>query len=476
MSFNYFFLILIIIIISLINSKVTIPFKLQNYIPETSKDDFIINYIFKNLIVNLEVGTPPQPITLSACLGEYNTIIFGANCKSYDKGVFNESKSETYEVIGNDSATVFELYWDANKTKDIFKFNKNEIKEYQFMNALEYNKDRNCYDIFCEILMEPGFLGFLVQPHKQAQYEIDKFNFISQLKKNGLIQQYDFYFDFISENSGNIIIGALPNEIKPENYKDKILTNIKVLQTDDKYRLDWSLRFDDIYYGENKIKKELESEAVVRVEFGFIQGNYEMLKEVEKDFFEELKDKKKCFKKDTSEFGFSFNYFYCNKDVNLSNFKPWKFTINSFETNFTFTKEDLVLDLGDKYLFLMVFDTSSKLILGYPFLKKYQFIFNQDKQTFGYFHNKPEEENLFPVGYIVIISILSAILIGLGIFAFIYFLKYKQKKKMMAKELSDETETDKTNNNEGLIPNEEKDETVKANNNEGLIPNEENNQ
>ena len=124
----------------------------------------------------------------------------------------------------------------------------------------------------------------------------------------------------------------------------------------------------------------------------------------------------------------------------------------------------------------MVFGTSSKLILGYPFLKKYQFIFNQDKKTFGYFHNKPEEENEFPVGYIVIISILSAILIGLGIFAVIYFLKYKQKKKMMAKELSDETETDKANNNEGLIPNEEKDETVKANNNEGLIPNEENNQ
>ena len=124
----------------------------------------------------------------------------------------------------------------------------------------------------------------------------------------------------------------------------------------------------------------------------------------------------------------------------------------------------------------MVFDTSSKLILGYPFLKKYQFIFNQDKKTFGYFHNKPEEENEFPIGYIVIISILSAILIGLGIFAVIYFFKYRQKKKMMAKELSDETETDKANNNEGLIPNEEKDETVKANNNEGLIPNEENNQ
>ena len=65
-----------------------------------------------------------------------------------------------------------------------------------------------------------------------------------------------------------------------------------------------------------------------------------------------------------------------------------------------------------------------------------------------------EEKNKFPIGYIVIISILSVMLIGLGILAVINFLKYKQKKKMMAKELTDEI--DKANNNEGLIPNEEK--------------------
>jgi len=453
MSFNYFFLILLIIIISLINSQVTIPFKLQNYIPETAKDDFVPNYIFKNLIVNLEVGTPPQAITLSACLGEYNTIIFGANCISYDKGVYNETNSETYEVMGNDSS-VFELYWDANKTKDIFRFAQKEIKEYQFMNALEYNNDRSCHDAFCNILMEPGFLGFLVQPHKQANYEIEKFNLISQLKKKGLINQYDFYFEFNSENSGNIIIGSLPNETKPDNYKDKIFNNIKVLQTDDKYRLDWSLKFDEIYYGEIKINNEYESEAMMRVEFGFIQGNSFMGDEIEKYFFDDLKEAKKCFRNYTNKIGSSFYYYYCNKDVNLDNFKPWIFTINNFETNFTFTKEDLVLDLGDKYLFLIGFGSSTKIILGYPFLKKYQFIFNQDKKTLGYFHNKAEEKNKFPISYIVIISILSVILIGLGILAVINFLKYKQKKKMMAKELTDEI--DKANNNEGLIPNEEK--------------------
>jgi hypothetical protein len=34
------------------------------------------------------------------------------------------------------------------------------------------------------------------------------------------------------------------------------------------------------------------------------------------------------------------------------------------------TKDDLFLDIGDKYLFLMVFGGISELVLGLPFLKK----------------------------------------------------------------------------------------------------------
>ena len=90
--------------------------------------------------------------------------------------------------------------------------------------------------------------------------------------------------------------------------------------------------------------------------------------------------------------------------------------------------------------------------MGYPFLKKYQLIFNQDDKTIGYFTNIIKEDDKIPIGYIILIAILSVILVGLGIFAFVYFYAYKKKKKY-AKELSEET--DKTNNNEGLIPNED---------------------
>ena len=381
----------------------------------------------------------------------YNTYILGENCEGYDKGTYDESNSDTFEVFGNFSS-VFETYWTANMSTDTFRFNEVEIKEYQFMNGIEINVDYNCHEIYCDVLTEPGILGFLIQPHRNAQYEIFKFNFIKQLKEKDLIKQYDFYFDFNSNDSGNIIIGKFPNETNNKYYNDNIYSTIRVLQAD-KYRLDWALKFDELYYGEEKIIEEVEGEVIIRVEFGLIIGNYYMEKYVEKYFFDKLVDDKKCFRNNNYK-DITFSYYYCNKDVNLNNFKPMKLTLNSFETNFTFTKEDLFLDIGDKYLFLMGFSSSTQSILGYPFLKKYQIIFNQDTKTLGYFHKSKEEmDDNLPVGYIVIIIIFSVILIGLGISGFICFFKYKKKKKKIAEELSDDS--GKANNNEGLIPNEE---------------------
>ena len=84
MSFNYCYLILLINIISLSDSKLIIPFKVQNYEHPKGKEQFILNYFYKNIKINLSVGTPPQQITLSACLGEYNTFIIGKYCKNFE--------------------------------------------------------------------------------------------------------------------------------------------------------------------------------------------------------------------------------------------------------------------------------------------------------------------------------------------------------------------------------------------------------
>ena len=101
MILSNFFLILLINYISLLNSKVVIPFQIKNYKHEKGDQEFILNYFYKDLIVNILVGTPPQQISLAACLGEYNTFILGKNCKGYDKGKYNENNSLTYFSIEN---------------------------------------------------------------------------------------------------------------------------------------------------------------------------------------------------------------------------------------------------------------------------------------------------------------------------------------------------------------------------------------
>ena len=101
------------------------------------------------------------------------------------------------------------------------------------------------------------------------------------------------------------------------------------------------------------------------------------------------------------------------------------------------------------------------MYLGYPFFKKYKFIFNLDNKTIGYYGNIEPNENTdysepkSKTAYIIVISFLSVVLISLAIFAFIIIF-IKKKKKKNAKELLDETPYNNNyNNNEGLIPNEE---------------------
>jgi len=453
MSITYFFLILLIKSFLFTNSKIVIPFKIRNYKHEKGDKEFILNYFYKDIIINLSVGTPSQPITLSLCLGEYNTFIVSKNCKNYNKGIYNELNSDSYESIGKPELFTFEIFSNGTLAKENINFENNIIENYQFINAMEIGD--SCYDAYCEVLTQPGILGFLIQPHANAEMDFSEYNFINQLKKKGLISRYDFYFDFGSNDSGKIVIGSLPNETKPDSYNDTKYSFFSVSKVD--FSLDWAFIFDEIYYGEQNIHFEIKKLNILRVEFGFIKASSDMEDYVKKDFFEPLIKAKKCSRESTTELGTSIYYYYCEKDIDLDKFKPYKFTINEFETNFTFTKEDLFLDIGDKYIFLMCFGGSPTIYLGYPFLKKYQFIFNQDSKILAYFHKyiKPIEIEIKPklkTVYIVIICVLSIVLIGLGVFTYIYFFVMKKKKKN-ASELSDEI--NRPNNNEGLIPNED---------------------
>ena len=132
-----------------------------------------------------------------------------------------------------------------------------------------------------------------MQPHRNAEYNFTEYNFINQLKRKDLISRYEFYFDFNSNDSGNIIIGSLPNETDNEFYKDKTFSTIKVSLGE--FTLDYAFSFDNVYYGEEKIEDDVKKDYIIRAEFGFIKGSQEMKKVFDNNFFNYVN--KSCFRK-----------------------------------------------------------------------------------------------------------------------------------------------------------------------------------
>ena len=67
--------------------------------------------------------------------------------------------------------------------------------------------------------------------------------------------------------------------------------------------------------------------------------------------------------------------------------------------NYTFilSYEDLFEVIKGKYFSKLIFreDISSNWYLGQTFLKKYIFLFDNDRKLFGYYKKKKEKENIY---------------------------------------------------------------------------------
>ena len=422
----------------IINTEyIKIPFKIQDY-TYGNEDTIILKYIYKDILVKFLIGTPLQNVQLSANLGEYSTFIIPKNYDEFEGATYNNNLSQTYKALSETETFLFQLYSSAVKSKDnfIIEGTNTKINELVF-NLVKDLNDNSFYCSYCEILTQPGILGLSLAQMKSFEEDVYETNFINQLKNKNLISSYDFYFNFDSSNIGNIIFGSRPDELY-QNDKYKELKYVTMKTSLSNRDLDWSIQFDQIHYGNIKMK-QIKS-MLLRIEFGLISGYFEWESILLNEYFSELIKDNKCFKKYTNALGYFMHYFYCNKNTDLSGFKPFTFTINEFEYNFTLTKDDLFLDIGDKYLFLIVFGGINELVLGLPFLKKYQLIFNPNTKTIGFYIDKKENNsNLFTFfrKYIIVIIILACVFICLLVIAVVFFLKKKKKKKNATELLDD---------------------------------------
>ena len=455
MCFIFLFYLLLLLLNNINSSYISIPFKVQKYI-HGKQSSLLSQYLYKDLLVKLKIGNPTQEIQLSACLGEFTTFVISKGAKGYEGGTYNKNLSNTYSSLFNKTTSyIFQTFSEGINSKENFLTENptTEIKGLEFILATEIGGN-NCYFTYCEVLTQPGILGFKLAHLYEIEDEVFNTNFISQLKKKKLISNYNFYFHFNSEDSGNIIIGLKPHEYD-NNYidKNKKYSFIKTSIIDQD--LDWSLTFDKIYYGDEELDNE--KPILLRIEYGLINGNYFWQKHLENTFFNRLIEEKKCFRNYSNEVGNTVYFYYCNKNTDLSQFKPFTFSIHEFNKNFTLTKDDLFIEDGDKYFFLMTFGGITTNILGYPFLKKYQLVFNQDTKIIGFYTdiNINDKNNNSNISYYVIIIILGIILLSLIIYVIIFYLKRKKNTKKNATELSNEQNEEYSNKNTKILEDEE---------------------
>ena len=83
----------------------------------------------------------------------------------------------------------------------------------------------------------------------------------------------------------------------------------------------------------------------------------------------------------------------CDKDKfginDMKRFPTLKFVLDCFQTEFTFTYEDLFTETDHKYFFNVIFNKYifDRFILGKIFLRKYPMIINFDSQSVGYYND-----------------------------------------------------------------------------------------
>ena len=192
-------------------------------------------------------------------------------------------------------------------------------------------------------------------------------------------------------------------------------------------------------------------------------------------YFENFIKKKYCFKEELNMTKKAY-FFYCkNEKIILDEIKQGfpniKFHSKDLNYNFDLNIEDLIY-IKDVCIYFLIFfendNTNNRIIMGKPFLKKYQFYFEPDKKLI-YFYSikyiKKEKDNIIITNdnnkytFIIIIIICAFVFVLIFVFFLLKFklflMKHKKiRNKVYICELEDKCEYYMGKDDKALIIND----------------------
>ena len=432
---KYILIFFFFINIEKINSIIVMPFQVSELSEDDAKLDYTINDFFSDFIHHdfySSLITGPKEIRFLARISAYNStfILTEEECKrqsvdnaqSYlimTKNGYKLGESLSYKNISkfNNSLTNYKnggiiseqfsffnttklkchpLSYDqyADKDKIDTKVNISEIK----IMIEEYTNNKLC-----------GLVG-LGNPNINSKEEI---NFINELKRSEAINDYSYTFQFITSNSGQLIIGGLPHEYYNNSKLYKEYQFIKINSySNNNFNLPWSITFNKILLeDENKTQINIQNnvKSFIAPHLGFIIGTTQYKKLIMEKYFNSLINEGICTLEKTKNidnklFDLKNEYFeifsceaYKIKDKHKSSFPKIIFQQNDFSFNFFFFFYFLFFEFKERYYFLIIFPEENYInnnwYLGITFLRRYQFIFNYDSKTIGFYNENLKEKN-----------------------------------------------------------------------------------
>jgi len=353
------------------SSEIVIPFisKISEIPDNQTPEEFMRSLSFNQLYSKIKIGTPPQNLDLLLDFETYNTYIIKYEDKDKRFPRFFHNKSSTFTYLGKKEYFDDSCFINAINSSDITTIS-DTLKNYNltFLHALNFRINTK--------ISYPGAIGFNVVPNQNPfHYES---GLVYQLKSKGFIKNYLFTLSF-DENSynGNIIIEKkLYEEYPSENFKSDYC-----LVTSN-YQYYWGWNYLTVHLNSDLLEI---TEASIKPELGVIQLNKYYKDVFRKKFFEEKIKEGKCYEK-----YLIYYYIYCDRDVNID-IGEMKFEIKRTGLNFSLNSNDLFIEYNNNKFFLITFgiDVEKQNIkLGYPFLKKYDMIFDLDKRHIGFYNFK----------------------------------------------------------------------------------------
>ena len=242
-----------------------------------------------------------------------------------------------------------------------------------------------------------GYMGLLPQGMNTGLNDA-KLNFIQQLKNKRIINNYNWYIRYNKDKTGELVIGAAPHEVRPENYLEEDLYTTHARLINDLFY--WEIDFSSIELfdeGANKRYKTDGKSGVLYINSSFIHSPKSFYDDITSIFFKPYFDNNRCQLLRINKYESSYQVIYCHQrnftDNDLKKFPILLFQSNELNYIFNLDYNDLFIKTRNVYIFKIINGGDSTWKLGKTFMEKYQFVFNYDSKTLGFYHKFIPENN-----------------------------------------------------------------------------------